>query len=270
MEIARTAPILLSLLLSGCFSFVTKEEGQKMQDQIADLTRRLSRMEETTNKELARLVADAQRLTTVLADSAQKAEKLQADLMQTKGQTEDIQKTLAQQELLQKNFLDYRAQLDVRLEQIERRLPKPPPPIPETPEALFAEAQRLFAARQWADARRMYEAFVSRYPTDKNAPQAQLHIGESFFNEGKYKNAIGAFTKVLDNYAKSDEAEAAMYKNGLGFYAIKRCQSALIYFKELLRRYPRTSYKSDANDQIKEISRQLRSPSACEPEEPGK
>lgn len=265
----RGGPITMGLavlLSSGCFSFVTKEEGQKMQSEINELRTSLGKREQEIKRqteELQKLSADAQRLTTVLADSAQKAEKLQADLMQTKGQTEDLSKILDQLSVQQKNFLDYRANLDRRLEGIELRLPKPPPPVPESPDALYSEAQRLLSGKQWDDARRMLEAFVSRFADDRRAARAQLDIGETFMNQGKYKNAASAYLRVVDNFPKSEEVEAALYKNGETFFALKRCSDALVYFRELLKRYPKSSFKSDANDQMKEIAKKQREPGAC-------
>ena len=266
-RLGRGALCVAAMMAGGCFSFVTKEEGQKMQNEINELRSSLDKREQEIKRqteELQKLSSDASRLTTVLADSAQKAEKLQADLMATKGQTEDLSKIIEQQSVQQKNFLDYRAQLDVRVEQIERRLPKPPPPVPESPDALYSEAQRLFQSKNWDEARRMLEAFVSRYADDKRAAKAQFDVGETYMNQGKYKNAAGAYLKVVDNYPKADEVEAALYKNGETFFALKRCGDAIVYFKELLKRYPKTSYKADANEQIKEITRKQRDPGACQ------
>ncbi|MDW8280776.1 MAG: tetratricopeptide repeat protein [Myxococcales bacterium] len=256
-----------ALLLGGCFSFVTKEEGQKMQQEINELRSQLEKREQEIRRqteELHQLSEEAKRLTTILADSAQKAEKLQAELMQTKGQTEDIQRALEAQSIMQKNFLDYRAALDVRLEQIERRLPKPPPPIPETPDALYAEAQRLLQAKQYDDARRMLEAFVSRFADDRRAARAQFEVGETYFYQGKYKNAANAYRNVIDNFPKSEEVDDALYRSGETFFALKRCSDALVFFRELLKRNPRANLRNDANEQIREITRQQKNAAVCQ------
>ena len=106
--------------------------------------------------------------------------------------------------------------------------------------------QRELAAAQWTDARRLYEAFVNRYPQDARAAKAQFSMGEAYMGEKRYANAIGAYTKVIDNFPKAEIVPDAMYKNGLAFYALKYCSDARVYFQELLKRYPKTGWKKDA------------------------
>ena len=93
----------------------------------------------------------------------------------------------------------------------------------------------------------------------------QLKAGNSEYAEGKYANAIGAFTKVVDNFPKAQaEVEAAMFKNGQAFFAIKRCEDARVYFQELTKRYPKTSLKAEANEQVKEITQKLKNKTVCQ------
>lgn len=256
MAITRQVGVLSVLLLGGCFSFVTKEEGQRMQDQITQLQGQLSRSSEQIKKqteELNRLITESQRLNSVLADSVQRSEKLQADLMQTKGQTEDIAKALEAQQALQKQFLAERSALDTRITTIEQRLPKPPPDVPDSPDGVLQAAQKALDAKQLNDARRMFGEFVKKYPTDARASGAQLKIGDTYFNESKFDYAIGSYVKIIDLFPKADEVEPAMYKAGEAFLALKRCSDARVYFQELIKRYPKTKYKGDATDQINHI-----------------
>lgn len=268
MAIIRVAGGLCLLALSGCFSFVTKEEGQRMQDQIASMQKQLSQSSEQIKKqteELNRLIAESQRLNSVLADSVQRSEKLQADLMQTKGQTEDIQKNVEAQQALQKQFLAERSALDTRITAIEQRLPKPPPDVPDSPEGVLQAAQKALDGKQMNDARRMFGEFVKKYPTDPRAAGAQLKVGDIYFGESKYDYAIGSYVKVIDLFPKADEVEPAMYKAGEAFLAIKRCGDARVYFQELIKRYPKTKYKVDANDQLNHIKDlgKSKGPGAC-------
>ncbi len=137
------------------------------------------------------------------------------------------------------------------------------PPLPETPDALFAEGEKKLQAAQWVDARRLFEAFVNRYPTDARAAKAQYNIGEAYGGEKRFANAIGAYTKVVDNFPKADIVPDAMYKNGLAFYQLKYCSDAKVYFQELLRRYPKTTWKGDANTQLKNLARDAKNRAVC-------
>lgn len=257
---------------SGCFAFVTKEEGRELKQQIDDV-KTLSAKNELRAAELAKeLDEQLKRLRSVVdeatkvvtrnsADVGLQVQKLQTDLAQLTGRIDDLQHA---QDALTKQFQDYRAASDTKLEQlVNASTAAKNPPMPETPDALYAEADKRLTAAQWQEARRLFEAFVNRYPNDPRAARAQYNIGESFVGEKRLANAIGAYTKVVDNFPKSDAVPDAMYKNGLNFYALKYCGDAKVYFQELLKRYPRTSWKKEAGEQLKKLGRDQKNKAVC-------
>ena len=257
---------------SGCFAFTTKEEGRELKQQIDDV-RTLSAKNELRAAELAKeLDEQLKRLRSVVdeatkvvtrnsADVGLQVQKLQTDLAQLTGRIDDLQHA---QDALTKQFQDYRAASDTKLEQLVNNSAQAKnPPMPETPDALYAEGEKRMAAQQWQDARRLFEGFVNRYPQDPRAARAQYNIGEAYAGEKRYANAIGAYTKVVDNFPKSDVVPDAMYKNGLAFYALKYCGDAKVYFQELLKRYPRTSWKKDANEELKKLVRDQKNKAVC-------
>jgi tol-pal system protein YbgF len=267
-----SAALFLSASLSGCFAFVTKEEGKELKAQIDDV-RNLSAKNEVKAAELAKeLDEQLKRLRQVVdeatkvvtrnsADVGLQVQKLTTDLGQIQGRIDDLQHA---EDALTKQFQDYRAASDTKLEQLTNAATVAKnPPMPETPDALLADADKRLQAQQWTDARREYEAFVNRYPTDPRAARAQYNIGEAYAGEKRFANAIGAYTKVVDNFPKSDVAPDAMYKNGVAFYALKYCGDAKVYFQELLKRYPRTSWKKDAGEQLKKLTRDQKNKAVC-------
>src|SRR5262249_52857078 len=157
-------------------------------------------------------------------DSSQKSDKLQSDLLMLQGKLEETQRTV---DAVQKQFTDYRAQSDTHLEQLSNTISTiKNPPLPDNPDGLYAEAQNKLAARQYNEARRIFEAFLNRYPTDPRAPKSQLAIGDAYFQEAKYANALIALRKVIDNFPKSEEVEMALFKSGQAFLLIKKCSEA--------------------------------------------
>lgn len=59
------------------------------------------------------------------------------------------------------------------------------------------------------DARRLFEAFVNRCPTDSRAAKAQFYIGDAYGGEKRFAYAMGAYPKVVDNFPKTGAAAAA-------------------------------------------------------------
>jgi tol-pal system protein YbgF len=213
-------------------------------------------------KRLKGVVEEANRV--VLRNSADvggKVDKMQQDLAQLTGRIDDLQHS---SDALTKQFQDYRAQSDTKLEQLTNAsTAAKSPPVPETADAVVAEAEKRMQAAQYGDARRLYDAFLNRYPQDARAPKAQFQIGEAYAAEKKYANAINAYQKVIDNFSKSEVMPDAMYKDGVAFYALKYCSDARIYFQELLRRYPRTSWKGSANEQLRKLAKDLKNKALC-------
>jgi tol-pal system protein YbgF len=261
--------VLLASLLPGC---ATLDDRDQLRAQIKDI-REMSTKNEAKAAELAtqmdeqlkRLRSIVDEATKVVtrnsADVGGKVDKLVVDLAQVTGRIDDIQHTV---DALTKQFQDYRAASDTKLEQLTNTMTQAKnPPVPETPEAVIAEGDKRLAANQFSDARRLYEAFVNRYPTDPHAPRAQFQIGEAYLAEKRYANAIGAFTKVIDNFPKSENVPDAMFKNGVAFYALKYCSDAKVYFQELLKRYPKTNWKKEANEQLKDLAKDAKNKNAC-------
>jgi tol-pal system protein YbgF len=173
-----------------------------------------------------------------------------------------MQTTLAS---VSKQFTEFRAGTDTRLEQVVNATSGgKAPPVPETADGIFAEAMKRYDAKQWLDARRLFDAFINRFGADGRASKAQYLIGESYLAEAKYANAIGAFTKVIDNFPKSEIVPDAMFRNGQAFRALKYCGDARIYFQELLRRYPKTEWKKDASDELKKLQSDAKNKSVCQ------
>jgi tol-pal system protein YbgF len=263
---------LSALLCAGCFAFTTKEEGRELKQQI-DEVKTLSAKNELRAADLAKeLDEQLKRLRSVVdeatkvvtrnsADVGLQVQRLQTDLAQLTGRIDDLQHA---EDALTKQFQDYRAASDTKIEQlVNASTAAKNPPVPETADALFAEAEKRLGALQWQEARRLFEAFVNRYPGDSRAARAQYSIGEAYAGEKRFANAIGAYTKVVDNFPKSEIVPDAMYKNGLAFYALKYCGDAKVYFQELLKRYPRTSWKKEATEQLKRLARDQKNRSIC-------
>ncbi len=268
----RLSLLVFALSFTGCFAFMTKQEGKEMQDRI-DEVKNLSTKNEQKAADLAKQMDDQLHRLKQVVDEATKVvtrnsadvglgvQKLQQDLAQITGRVDDLQHA---QDALTKQFQDYRAASDTKLESLTNTMTTAKsPPMPETPDALFAEGEKRLAAQQFADARRLFEAFANRYPQDTRAAKAQYDIGEAYLGEKRYANAIGAYTKVVDNFPKAEVVPDAMFKNGTAFYSLKYCSDAKVYFQELLKRYPKTGWKKEAAEELKKLQRDQKNKGAC-------
>lgn len=264
----------LALSLAGC-GYAKEEALKAVQDDLAQLKASYDKQSQLVTElkkssgehdgkiqKLNDLVDQANNGVRTSANLGLEVEKLKTDLASTNGRVDDVTN---QTNALRKEFTDYRGTSDTKLEQLTNATTTAKaPPVPETADGVFTEAKKRYDGKQWNDARRLFDAFIARYASDSRASTAQFLIGESYLAESKFANAIGAFSKVIDNFPKSEAVPDAMYKNGTAFYALKYCGDAKIYFQELLRRYPKTEWKVDANEQLKKLTKDLKNKAVCQ------
>ena len=275
-RLALAALTTLPLSLGGCFMYATKEDFQIAQKDIADLNDRLKKQEDRHAAELAKINSDTASQMARLKELTEQATEVVTRNSANLGQDVDVLKQqlavitgrvdVNENSLtgLSKSFNDFRAVADTEVEKLKMQSGSAAsPPVPDTPDGLFAEARKHYEAKEYGEAHRLLDAFINRYPKDVRAAQALYLQGDSYFLERKFPAAINTFGKVIDLFPKSEVAPDAMYKNGQAFYALKYCGDARIYFQELLRRYPKTEWKKDATDQIKRIQRDIKNHDLC-------
>ncbi len=80
--------------------------------------------------------------------------------------------------------------------------------------AKFEHIKILTATRQYDEALRRLESFLSNAKNLENFPRIQLEIGRVYLAQGKVDDAIAKFSFVDTSYAKTDDAARAYYYLG--------------------------------------------------------
>ncbi|HJZ87771.1 MAG TPA: tol-pal system protein YbgF [Polyangia bacterium] len=263
--------LALLALTPACYS---KYEGEMMRKDVDQLKIKVDEMEKrsadltqaTTDakaqlEKLKGLMEEATRLVTRnSADFGLKVEKMQQDLATLMGRVDEISHSL---EAMQKDYQAWRAAADVRMEALGGKGPGTLTTGPADKDSLFTQAKDKLAAGDHEDARRLLRQFITQYPQDARAAQAQLLHGESYFMQKKYAAAIGEFQKVIDQYPKSPAVEEAMFKIGLSFLELKYCTDAKTFLGETLKRYPRSSHAAQIHKALADIQRNAKNRKAC-------
>jgi len=95
--------------------------------------------------------------------------------------------------------------------------------------------------------------FLTRYPQTSLADNAQYWIGEAYYAQGQYENAIEEFRRVIDEYPGQDKEPAAYYKIALSFRALRDPASARRYLRVLVERFPDTREAQLARELIPDL-----------------
>ena len=94
----------------------------------------------------------------------------------------------------------------------------------------------------------------------ETAAIAQWRIGETFFHQQKYKEAVAAYSKTDSDYEFAKWSGAALIQAGKCQEHLENWQHAEKLYSELLRRHPQSEFVADAKERLGRVSRLARVP----------
>ncbi|MCB2188359.1 MAG: tol-pal system protein YbgF [Deltaproteobacteria bacterium] len=130
----------------------------------------------------------------------------------------------------------------------------PPAPVKETPQAAYNLALKLHKEKSYQASRDRFEDFMRKYPDSNLVGHAQFWIGENYFDEKRYEEAILAYNQVIKRYSNSPKAPAALLKQGMAFQALGDKRTAAIVFNKLIKSYSKTSEAKTAQTLLKKLN----------------
>jgi len=124
---------------------------------------------------------------------------------------------------------------------------------PPSADVLYSNALRDFTGGKYDLSRQEFLDYLRYYPDTDLASNAQFYVGEIYYRQKQYKEAIAEYDKVLDNYPKSFKLAAARLKKGLAFLEMGQKASAMRELREVVRRHPGTEEERAARAKLREL-----------------
>ncbi|HEY0544697.1 MAG TPA: tetratricopeptide repeat protein [Pyrinomonadaceae bacterium] len=118
----------------------------------------------------------------------------------------------------------------------EEAAEKSAPQLAETEH--LRRAQIYHFNRDFAHARLHYAAIVERYPQSANVADALYQIGRTFYQDGKYEDALASLQRVLDKFPESKSAQDALGFAASSLSRLKRTDEAVAGYRRFVERYP--------------------------------
>jgi tol-pal system protein YbgF len=114
-------------------------------------------------------------------------------------------------------------------------------------ELAFATALKTFRAGEHGQAVLELTDFVSTYPKHPLASRAQLWIGDAYFKQRDYRQALLEYRKAVDA-APPDSTTAAdgWLKIGQAYASLRQRPAATAAWQRVMREYPRTEAAGQA------------------------
>jgi len=129
--------------------------------------------------------------------------------------------------------------------------PGGPPPI--SADTLYQNALRDFTGGKYDLARQEFSDYLTNFPTNDLASNAQFYLGEIDYAQGNYKVAIGEYTKVMSQYPRSFKVAASQLKKAQAEVKLGNKQAGIRDLHEVVRKYPGSDEARQAQARLREL-----------------
>ncbi len=133
-----------------------------------------------------------------------------------------------------------------------------------TKEQVFQRAEDQYAKKNWQKARSYYTHVYETFPNDVLGRRSLLRIADTYFEQGDAVNLVEAQYKYRDfinRYPTSDQADYATLRIAMCSYKQmekpdrdqQKTREALEKFNDMLRAYPKSALKGEAETRKQEV-----------------
>ncbi len=266
----KTAPVACVFLLCSCVG--TEQDLRYLNDQIVALNSRVSSIEDTAGGHLEDRLATVQEKQ---AETGQDLDELNREVQSLSNRVEEyqvlvkraVERDTTGEETGHAGLSDLErrtTRLEVSMTRVmkkldleepsmssespvvatERARPEPvdePEAAPSRPdEDLYNKTLSIYREGKFKEAMAGFERLMSQYPESRYAENAQFWIGECHMSMKQYEQAILSFQNVITDYPKGNKVPSATYRQAVAFYEINDKISARLLLNRVIRSYPKS------------------------------
>lgn len=119
---------------------------------------------------------------------------------------------------------------------------------------VYMAGYEAYKAGRSKEAREKFKSVLEDYPENEYSDNARFWIGESYYRDGNYEDAILAYEELFRKNPDSGKVPGAMLKQGLAFYGLNDKKTGKIILEKLIERFPDTKQAKIAKEKIKELT----------------
>jgi tol-pal system protein YbgF len=202
------------------------------------------------------------------ADMAVNQDRLTEEVRRLNGTIEELAHRL---DLLDRSVAAQKSDTDARfaalkgagaLDEFEARQKVAAMKLPGTPVEFMSVAQGQESKGERGVARVLYEDFAKKWPSDPRAADAHFRLGELWFGDKRWREAILEYGKVAQDFPRSDKAPDALLRTGESMVGLDLKDDARRLFEEVISRYPKSTAAQRARARLAELTPPKRKPPA--------
>ena len=120
----------------------------------------------------------------------------------------------------------------------------------------YTDGMRLYHAKKYGDARHQLYQYLKDQPKGPKAPEARYYLADSFYQEGKFREAGVEFNKLRLQFPKSILAPAGLLRQALCYKNQQQLGTYRSTLKKLVKAYPNSPEAKEARKMLKESPKQ--------------
>lgn len=256
--------LVFGMALAGC---LPTQQQLSMERDLAEMKRRLAEIERGTAALRQNQTGQAQDRLDLLArgqaDQQASLDALRVELQSVAGRFEDLKRErveLREEVTLGKDDLALKiTALEDRVNRMEAGAtvrPGTPAASAQTPEALYEQGVEAIQKRgEFVRGRELLQDFLNRQPQHPLAVNAMYWIGEGYYGEKKYENAILQFQDVIQKFGDHPKVAAAMLKQGMAFATLGDRKNARVILQRLVDTFPLSEEAKKGRERLAEWDR---------------
>ncbi len=126
----------------------------------------------------------------------------------------------------------------------------------KTAEQVYQEGLDAVNAGKYDEAADKFTVFLTKFPDNKLAPNAQYWLGESYYGKKDYAKAAVAFAKGYEKYKDGNKGADNILKLGMSMQMLGKKEEACTAFVNLPKEFPKAAdnLKNKAAQLAKELS----------------
>lgn len=200
-----------------------------------------------------------------LLDLQRQLEAVQAEVRHLRGEFEDFQHEAKASRDQQH---DLYGDLDKRLTALDARLASGAAPASPTAAGasaaqgsdhdLYQSALDKLKSRDYTGAEQSFTTFITNYPQSPLVDNAEYWLGETYYVEKRFPEALGAFQRVVREHPDSRKVPDALLKAGFTQYEQKRYREARDYLAKVLQNYADSAAAGEADKLVRRMDAEHR------------
>ncbi len=121
---------------------------------------------------------------------------------------------------------------------------------PASENELYLEAKQAFDRGDFDAALEGFRTLLREYPDAQYADNSQFWIGEIFYRQQQYENAILEYQTVIEKYPRGNKVRASLLKQGFAFSNLGDRANARLILQDLIDKYPDSSESKIARQKL--------------------